>query len=196
MLHYFLHVSCLAQIALFTASLSAPHFFRIFTSLQTLLLPALFVLISILCFPHFNTSNAFHASNKLNKFFFFLPPVFIPSSLISPSSHFPLYLTSDDLSFLFAAHTVRHCGKNKEVNGGMDRRAGKRGKGALWENTHFAVFPKPTIFPGGWENRRGVGRGWERKRDNPCHPPNPKAAMRLCFMYPFCKHIFPFHSIK
>lgn len=56
-LHHFLHVSCLAQIPLFTASLSAPHFFRIFTSLQTLLLPALFVLISILCFPHFNTNN-------------------------------------------------------------------------------------------------------------------------------------------
>lgn len=90
---------------------------------------------------------------------------FTPSLVpLPPPSPF-FFLTSDDLWFLFSrAHSKALWEKTKKqgVNGGtmqgMDRNAGKQGKGALWENTLFAIFPKPTIFPGGWENRRGGRR--------------------------------------
>lgn len=99
---------------------------------------------------------------QANKVFFRIQSFnFTSSSLISP-----IFLAPDDLWFPFAEHTARHCGKNKKRGGLMAgegkewiEEQGNEGKGALWENTYFAIFPKPTIFPRGWEKRRRERRG-------------------------------------
>lgn len=105
-------------------------------------------------------SNFFFLSTSLLHLSF--PPFFWPQM----TCDFPLQSTQPG--------TV---GKTKKmgVDGGRGmEEQGKEGKGALWENNNFAIFPKPTIFPRGWENRererRGGGDRWERKRDDPCHP--------------------------
>lgn len=141
--------------------------------------------------------NFMHQTSWCNFFFFCLQFSFLHLSF-PPALIFPFIWPQMTCHFSLQCTQLGTVGKTRRLMVGWIEEQGNEGRGRF-EKTLILLFSQSLLFSPedertevGW----GVGRGWERKRDNPCHPPNPKAAMRLCFMYPFCKHIFPFHSIK
>lgn len=109
---------------------------------------------------------------KISFFIYFFIQVFIPVSRFCRLS-FPLLIWPQKTRGAFSQHILQGTvgkNKNKEVWAGtvegMDRNAGETRDGGTLRKHSFAVFPEPTTFPRGWENRRGswviVDRGREQ----------------------------------
>lgn len=178
------------------------------TSLQTSPAASSFsVLISILHFPHYNTTEEFISCIKQAERVVFFPPESSLSTLLHlsfPSLHPPpppfFFWPQMTCDFSFPEHTARHCGKKQKNRGLMVgpckewiEMQGNRGRGRF-EKTLFLLFSQsPPFSPEDERTEGGKERAcrWERKRRDPCHPPDPRAAMRLCFTDPFCLHTSP-----